>query len=177
MLFAMIMECFQIFYSRILPKGTLQLDQQIFDITLVQGESAYSNIGMLTLFSQCNFTLEFPEILSQIIIGYHKLIVTGNSKIMHRWILINMPYSVTYVNSACFPSTIKCAPHAISFHLLKNSHRLCNYKMFAKSMGRRFIFFVLKNLKNFKPLIYNKMSACFKTRKHKLGPHKKNVPI
>ena len=48
--------------------------------------------GMLTTFSQCNFSLEFPEILSQNPICYHWLSMPGNSNIMHFGILINMPY-------------------------------------------------------------------------------------
>ena len=41
---------------------------------------------MLTAFPQCNFLLEFPEI----IYAYHGLIVSGISKIMHCGILIDM---------------------------------------------------------------------------------------
>ena len=48
---------------------------------------------MLTTFPQCNFSLEFSEILSQNHIRYHWLSVSGNSKIMHCGILINMPHS------------------------------------------------------------------------------------
>ena len=47
---------------------------------------------MLTTFKQCNFSVEFPEILSQNPICYHWLSVSGNSKIMHCGILINVPY-------------------------------------------------------------------------------------
>ena len=47
---------------------------------------------MLTTFPRCNFSLEVPEILSQNLICYHWLSVSGNSKIMHCGILINMPY-------------------------------------------------------------------------------------
>ena len=38
------------------------------------------------------FSLEFPEVLSQNPICYHWLSVSGNSKIMHCGILINTPY-------------------------------------------------------------------------------------
>ena len=47
---------------------------------------------MLTTFPQCNFSpLVFPEILSQNLICYHWLSVSGNSKILHCGIVINMP--------------------------------------------------------------------------------------
>ena len=47
---------------------------------------------MLTTFPQFNFSLEFPETLSQNYIRYHllRLGVSGISKIMHSGILINM---------------------------------------------------------------------------------------
>ena len=51
-------------------------------------------LGMITAFQQCNFSLEFPEILSQNHTCYHWLSVSGISKIMHCGILINMPYSI-----------------------------------------------------------------------------------
>ena len=47
---------------------------------------------MLTTFPQCNFSLEFLEILSQNHIRYHWLSVSGNSKIKHCGIVINMPF-------------------------------------------------------------------------------------
>ena len=46
---------------------------------------------MLTTFPQCSFSLEFPEILCQILIGYQWVSVSGNSKTMHCGILINIP--------------------------------------------------------------------------------------
>ena len=58
--------------------------------------------GMSTTFPQCNFSLECPEILSQIDICYHSLIVSGIWKIMHFGILINLPYY-----SACCPLLCK----------------------------------------------------------------------
>ena len=48
---------------------------------------------MLTAFPQCNFSLEFQEILSQNLKCYHRLSVSGNSEIMNCGILINLPYS------------------------------------------------------------------------------------
>ena len=51
---------------------------------------------MLTTFPQSNSSLEFPEILSQNLLCYHWLSVSGNSKTMHCGILINMPYSEFY---------------------------------------------------------------------------------
>ena len=48
--------------------------------------------GMLTMFPQCNSLLEFLEILSQNLVSYHTLSESGNFKIIHRGILINMPY-------------------------------------------------------------------------------------
>ena len=48
--------------------------------------------GMLTTFPQCNFSLEFPEILSQNLICYHRLSVSGNSEMMHCGKLMSMPY-------------------------------------------------------------------------------------
>ena len=47
---------------------------------------------MLTTFPQCNFSLKFPEILSQYHICYHWMCLSGISKIMHSGILINMPH-------------------------------------------------------------------------------------
>ena len=47
---------------------------------------------MLTTFPLCNFSLEFPKILSQNLRCYHWLRVSGNSKIMHCGMLFNMPY-------------------------------------------------------------------------------------
>ena len=38
------------------------------------------------------FSLEFPEILSQNLICFHLLSVSGNSEIIHCGILFNMPY-------------------------------------------------------------------------------------
>ena len=49
---------------------------------------------MFTTFPQCNFLLEFPEILRQNLIRYHWLSVSKISKIMHCGILINMPFWV-----------------------------------------------------------------------------------
>ena len=48
---------------------------------------------MLQTFPQCNFSLEYPKILSQTYICYLWLSVSKNSKIMHCGILINMLYS------------------------------------------------------------------------------------
>ena len=45
---------------------------------------------MLTSFPQCNFSLEFPEILRQNHISYHRLGVSEISKIMHCGILIQL---------------------------------------------------------------------------------------
>ena len=44
-------------------------------------------------FPQCNFSLEFPVILSHNHIWYQLLSVSGIAKIMHSGILITMPYS------------------------------------------------------------------------------------
>ena len=57
---------------------------------------------MLTTFSQCNFSLEFPGILSRNHICYLCLRVSGISKIMHCGILINLPYLLQ-----CFDSIIQ----------------------------------------------------------------------
>ena len=57
-------------------------------ITVRVHSEAYYQEGVLTTFSQCNFSLEFPEILSQ----NHCLSVPGISKIMSCGILVNMPY-------------------------------------------------------------------------------------
>ena len=43
-------------------------------------------------FPQCNLLLDFPEILSWNLIWHHWLSVSGNSKIMHCGILIDMSY-------------------------------------------------------------------------------------
>ena len=49
---------------------------------------------MITTFPQRNFSMEFPEILSQdyIPVCYHWLSTSEISKVMHCGILINMPY-------------------------------------------------------------------------------------
>ena len=39
-----------------------------------------------------SFSLEFPLTLRRNLICYHRLSVSGNFEIMHRGILINMPY-------------------------------------------------------------------------------------
>ena len=52
---------------------------------------------MLTTFPQFDSSLEIPELLSQNLICYHWLSVSGNSKIMHCGILINMPYSLNWL--------------------------------------------------------------------------------
>ena len=49
---------------------------------------------MWTMFPQCNFSQEFPEILRQNLICYHSLSVSGNSEVMHCGILINTLYIV-----------------------------------------------------------------------------------
>ena len=49
---------------------------------------------MLTTIPQCNFSLEFLEILSQNYICYHSLSVSGISKIMHCGTLLNIPYFI-----------------------------------------------------------------------------------
>ena len=49
-------------------------------------------MGKLATLPQCNFSLEFPELLSQNYICYYRLSVSGISKIMCCGILINMPY-------------------------------------------------------------------------------------
>ena len=46
---------------------------------------------MLATFPLCNFLLEFTEILSQNLICFHLLSLSGISKTMHYGILINMP--------------------------------------------------------------------------------------
>ena len=56
---------------------------------------------MLTTFPHCNFSSEFPKILSQNLICYHWLSMAGNSKTMHCGILINMPYRWK-VKGKCF---------------------------------------------------------------------------
>ena len=48
--------------------------------------------GTLTTFPQCNFSLEFRDLLSQNYICYQWLSVFGIYKIIHRGILDNMPY-------------------------------------------------------------------------------------
>ena len=49
------------------------------------------------MFPQCNFSLKFPEILSQNLIRYRWLSVSGNFKIMDCGILINMPYRFQFL--------------------------------------------------------------------------------
>ena len=49
--------------------------------------------GMITTFPQCNFSLEFSEILGQNLICYHWLSVSGNNELIHCGILIDMSYS------------------------------------------------------------------------------------
>ena len=51
-------------------------------------------LGMFKTFPQCNFSLEFPELLSQTLIMLSlQECVCGKSQIMHCGIFINMPYS------------------------------------------------------------------------------------
>ena len=54
--------------------------------------------------STSNLSLEFPEILSQTLICYHWLSVSGNSKRMHCGILINMPYTKVKVDKISYTS-------------------------------------------------------------------------
>ena len=51
---------------------------------------------MFKSFPQCNFSLEFPEILSQSLICYHWLSLYGNSVTMHCGLLIKMPHCKLY---------------------------------------------------------------------------------
>ena len=55
--------------------------------------------------TQCNLSLEVPEILSQNHIYFHWLSVSGNSNILHCGILIYIPYSLNWqhVNESIFP--------------------------------------------------------------------------
>ena len=46
--------------------------------------------------TQCNFLLEFPEILSQNLLCCHCLSVSGNSEIMHCGILLNIKKHYQY---------------------------------------------------------------------------------
>ena len=66
---------------------------------------------MLTTFSQCNFSLEFPKLLGQSHICYHCLSVSGISKITHRGILIYI-YIVQQLHLICSLKT----PHTKNFN-------------------------------------------------------------
>ena len=87
--------------------------------------------GMLTIFPQCRFLLEFPDILSQKLICYHRLSVFGNSGIMHCGIPINMAYSekdsITY-------TTIDCV--GVSLPLLCDDHALMCLSSYSSSVSR-----------------------------------------
>ena len=73
----------------------LEIDIQCCNIwDKIYYQFPYHKKGMLTAFQQRNFSLELPEILSQNHICYYWLSFSGNSKIMHCGILINMPYSL-----------------------------------------------------------------------------------
>ena len=68
---------------------TMILKHTVNYIRLNHQESKKSDQwGMLTM----QFSLEFPEILSQNCICYNRLNVSGISRIMHCGILIIMPY-------------------------------------------------------------------------------------
>ena len=65
-------------------------------------ESVSHQKGVFTTFPQCNFSLEFPEILIQNLLYYHQLSVSWNYKILHCGILINMPYCKDFqAHSTC----------------------------------------------------------------------------
>ena len=51
------------------------------------------HIGQSHIRPQCVIWLVFPEILCENLTCYHLLSVTGNSKMMHCWTLLNMCYS------------------------------------------------------------------------------------
>ena len=58
---------------------------------------------MLATFPHCNFPLGFPEKLSQTLICYHYLSVSGNSDIMRCGMHINMPYfKISTVNQPTY---------------------------------------------------------------------------
>ena len=81
--------------STLFPYTTLFRSVQSMVITVHGGQW-----GMLTTFPQCNFSLEFQEILSQNNTCYHWLSVSGSSKIMYCGILINVPYYLAWSGCA-----------------------------------------------------------------------------
>ena len=82
----------------------------------------YSKQGVFTTFPQCNFSLEFPEVLSQTFICYQWLSMSGNSKIMHCGLLINTPYCGTnykpliyiYFKSVILTNKVRCVYWRVS---------------------------------------------------------------
>ena len=74
----------------------------------------------MATFPQCNFSLDFPEILSQNRICFHRVSVSGISKIMHCGILINKPY--LYV--VRYPSL--CVRQAGYISQTKDKQSLCD---------------------------------------------------
>ena len=61
---------------------------------------------MLTTFPQCDFSLEIPELLSQNHICYHWLSVSGNSKMMHCGILINLTFLYHFLPSGNYEEAL-----------------------------------------------------------------------
>ena len=84
----------------------------------------YKNLcqyGMLTTFPQCNFSLEFSEPLSWNPICYHRLSVSGISKIMRCGIFINMAYFwiTQYMALHYIPTfSIMCCTYTHLIHLI-----------------------------------------------------------
>ena len=102
---------------------------------------------MLTTFPQCNFSLEFPEILSQNHIWYHWLSVCGISQIMHCGILIN----ISYWTVACeygllvVPCCFKTTDLKLFYWLVEafNFFASCSYKSAHNQLNIRPILFFL----------------------------------
>ena len=73
---------------------------------------------MLTTFPQCNFSLEFPEILNQSYNAYYGPGESGIYKIMHCGILISMPYE------HCDMVILTAVPPSLRPHLPSLKQRL-----------------------------------------------------
>ena len=82
---------------RLLPSTVLQRpSSQMSEPSLVGVYVMWCQFSMLK-FPQRNFSLEFPEILSQNHICHHWLGVSGISKITYCGVLINMAYFISHV--------------------------------------------------------------------------------